>query len=54
MRVEPAKKYLETVELTPEEKKAIIQQRINKITRVVAMVIAFLSTFIFFFKILFF
>jgi hypothetical protein len=54
MRIEPAKKYLEEVELTPEEKKALLQQRVNKISRVVAILIAFLSTFIFFFKILFF
>jgi len=54
MRIEPAKKYLEAVELTPEEKKALVQQRIDKISRVIAIVIAFMSTFVFFFKILFF
>ncbi len=54
MRIEPAKKYTDGVELTSEEKKAQLQLRIDKVTRVVAIVIAFLSTFVFFFKILFF
>jgi hypothetical protein len=54
MRIEPAKKYLEILQLTPEEKAEILRQRINTITRKVAIVIAFLSTFAFWVKILFF
>jgi len=34
--------------------KVPLQERIDKITRIIAIVVAFLSTFIFFFKILFF
>jgi len=43
MRFDPAKKTM-----------LPLQERIDKTTRIIAIVIAFLSTFIFFFKILFF
>jgi hypothetical protein len=47
MRVEPSEKALRGKELVP------LQVRIERITRVVAIIVAFLSTFFFFFKILF-
>ncbi|WP_179414209.1 hypothetical protein HDF19_16280 [Mucilaginibacter sp. E4BP6] len=54
MRVDPAKRIRERLELSPEERKAIQQAKINHATRVIAIVLAFISTFIFFFKILYF
>ncbi len=54
MRVEPAKEIRERLELSPEKKEVILQAKINRVTRVVAIIIAFISTFIFFFKILYF
>ncbi|MHB8209007.1 hypothetical protein [Mucilaginibacter sp.] len=54
MRVEPAKEIREGLKLSPEEKKILTQKKIDRITRIIAIVIAFISTFVFFFKILFF
>lgn len=54
MRVEPAKHLTRYLNLSEDEKKLLLQKRINNITRIVAIIIAFLSTFAFFFKILFF
>jgi hypothetical protein len=54
MRVEPAEKIVNTEVLPHEEKKVILQVKINRVTRVLAIIIAFLSTFIFFIKILYF
>jgi len=54
MRVEPAKEIRERLKLSPEEKKIFIQKNTDDITRIIAIVIAFISTFAFFFKILFF
>jgi hypothetical protein len=54
MRVEPAKEIRERLELSPEEEKIFTQKKTDNITRIIAIVIAFISTFVFFFKILFF
>ena len=54
MRVEPAEKIVNAIILPPEERKAILQVKINRVTRVLAIIIAFISTFIFFIKILYF
>jgi hypothetical protein len=54
MRVEPSKQIKEAIELSPEEKKIILQAKINRVTRIIAIILAFISTFIFFFKILYF
>jgi len=54
MRVEPAKEIRERLALSPEEEKIFTQKKIDHITRIIAIVIAFISTFAFFFKILFF
>jgi hypothetical protein len=48
MRINPSEKVLRG-----EEEKQALQLRINKVTRIVALVIAFASTFFFFIKILF-
>jgi len=48
MRIEPAKKTVQNKEVLTS------QERVERITRVVAITAAFISTFIFFFKILFF
>jgi hypothetical protein len=53
MRVEPSKKSLEAYQ-SESEKRELLKLKINKITRIIAIVVAFLSTFAFFFKILFF
>jgi len=48
MRTEPSEKSLQA------KQKLTSQERIDKITRIVAIIVAFASTFVFFFKILFF
>ncbi len=48
MRVEPTEKSLKK-HIAPDPSK-----KVERITRVVAIVVAFASTFVFFFKILFF
>lgn len=54
MRVEPAKEIREQLKLSPEEKEIFKQKKTDNITRIIAIIIAFISTFAFFFKILFF
>ena len=49
MRVDPSKKALKGNQLSAAEK-----AKIEKITRIIALVIAAAGTYIFFFKILFF
>lgn len=49
MRINPADEIIRAEELKRER-----QAQTDKITRIVAIVIAFLSTYMFFFKILFF
>jgi len=48
MRVEPSER------VRRRKEKDYAQKRVEKITRIIAIVLAFVSTFIFFFKILFF
>jgi hypothetical protein len=48
MRVNPAERILR------KKDKDYAQKRIERITRIMAIVLAFISTFVFFFKILFF
>jgi hypothetical protein len=54
MRVEPAKEIRERLGLSPEEKKIYTQKKTDHTTRIIAIILAFISTFAFFFKILFF
>lgn len=54
MRVEPDIEVRERLKLSPEEEKVFTQKKIDNITRIIAIIIAFISTFVFFFKILFF
>ncbi|UEG53829.1 hypothetical protein LLH06_02430 [Mucilaginibacter daejeonensis] len=48
MRTDPTAKALRDNKVDPE-----VQERINNVTRIVAIVVAFLSTFFLFVKILF-
>jgi hypothetical protein len=48
MRIEPSEEALRDHKIDPA-----LQAKINNITRIVAIVVAFLSTFFFFVKILF-
>jgi len=48
MRVEPAERILR------KKDKDYSKKRVESITRIIAIVLAFISTFVFFFKILFF
>jgi len=48
MRIEPSKKAVTQEDVLASE------ERVERITRKVAIIVAFVSTFIFFFKILFF
>jgi len=48
MRIEPSDEALRDYKPNPS-----VQKRIDQITRIVAIVVAFLSTFFFFIKILF-
>lgn len=48
MRIEPSKKVVQNEDVPTS------QERIEIITRKIAIAVAFISTFIFFFKILFF
>ncbi len=48
MRVNPDEKILH-----PEEVKTAYQKKVDRITRIVALVVAFLSTYFFIIKILF-
>jgi len=48
MRIEPSEKALQAKEVVP------LKIKVQRITRIIALIVAFLSTFIFFFKILFF
>ncbi len=49
MRINPSEKVTRAKELEEE-----LQARIDKVSRIVALVVAFLSTYALFFKILFF
>jgi len=48
MRVNPEEKFVRSAELKAER-----QKKIDKITRIVALVVAFMSTYFFIIKILF-
>ncbi len=48
MRIDPAEEVVKKIELDEQQK-----LKIQKVTRIVALVVAFISTFFFFIKILF-